>query len=132
MHLFVSRTSSPSQPMESHVRDTHPRLTDEKQVEPRINRVPIDTSTYRVAKRKSAEKITPPNQKENVQNTEKSKSTFSNSQPLKEFSPSTEFFQSKLMAPPPSPPPLDVEAEKLLEEIVNRRKSGNVLLPAQR
>ena len=102
-------------------------------------RIPIDTNTYRVPKRKSSGKLLLKSRQsaENLPKTEADQKTenerFStppesliSNPPLDGAISRQDSLHSKLLiAPPPPPPPLDDAAEKLLEQLIERRKSQN-------
>ena len=102
-------------------------------------RMPIDTNTYRVPKRKSSGKSLKSKQSsENLPKTENHSTpekfptpaeSVISEPPLGAAVSTQESFSKSLIAPPPPRPPLDGEAEKLLEQLVERRKSQNLPPP---
>ena len=109
-----------------------------------ISRAPIDTNTYRVAKRKSVEKSVL-KQRRSVEipihsNNDPQKSgNFSENPSIQVESPASELSRvsstkeschsKALIAPPPSPLPMDNVAAKLYEELVQQRMSCDLPPP---
>ena len=97
------------------------------------SRIPIDTNTYRVPKRKSKEKSSSKSREssENLQKSEDLEKFPTPPESLISELPQSgaNSYSKSLIAPPPLSQPLDGTAEKLLEKLVEKRKSHDLPPP---